>query len=65
VTPKSGVLLLVCCISAIAAVGCVFELNSGTPELGYTTTEGILAAAIPSTIFLFFAAVKDTKKSLR
>ncbi|MEN9565736.1 MAG: hypothetical protein RLZZ69_932, partial [Cyanobacteriota bacterium] len=31
-TPKSGVCLLLCCITAIAAVGSVFELSSGTPE---------------------------------
>lgn len=60
-TPKSGVLLLGCCITAIAAVGCVFELSSGTPDLGNLTTGIILAASIPLTGFLFWAAVQDTR----
>lgn len=60
-TPKSGVLLLMCCISAIAAVGSVFELTSGQPDLGATKTTLILVAAIPLTIVLFIAAVRDTR----
>ncbi|MFM6452168.1 MAG: hypothetical protein ACKPH7_10205, partial [Planktothrix sp.] len=32
-TPKSMVLLLGSCIAAIAAVGSVFELSSGDPQL--------------------------------
>jgi hypothetical protein len=61
VTPKSGVFLLGSCFSAIAAVGSVFELSSGTPELGGTTTGIILAASIPLTGLLFWFAVQDTK----
>lgn len=64
-TPKSGVLLLGCCITAIAAVGSVFELTSGTPELGNQITGAILAAAIPLTGILFWAAVKDTRSSMK
>ena len=61
ITPKSGALLLLCCITAIAAVGSVFELSSGNPELGARITTLILAASIPLTVILFWAAVQDTK----
>lgn len=60
-TPKSGVLLLGSCIAAIAAVGSVFELSSGTPELGSLATGAILAASIPLTVIFFLAAVQDTR----
>jgi hypothetical protein len=65
VTPKSGLFLLGCCISAIASVGCIFELTSGTPELGVGTTSAILAAAIPLTFVLFWAAVQDARSSMK
>lgn len=61
ITPKSGVFLALCCITAIAAVGSIFELSSGNPELGKMTTSIILAASIPLTGILFWAAVQDTK----
>ncbi|HEY9863747.1 MAG TPA: hypothetical protein V6D21_06160 [Candidatus Obscuribacterales bacterium] len=60
-TPKSMVLLLGSCVAAIAAVGSVFELSSGDPQLGGLTTSVILALSIPFGIFLFFAAVKDAQ----
>ena len=60
-TPKSGILLLVSCIAAIAAVGCVFELSSGEPDLGATYTTAILVASIPLTIISFVIAVIDTR----
>jgi hypothetical protein len=63
ITVKSGICLLLCCISAIAAVGSVFELSSGQPELGSTTTTLILAISIPVTAILFWIAVQDTKKA--
>ena len=58
-TPKTGLCLLGSSISAIAAVGSIFEISSGAPELGMLLTGGILAAAIPLTAFLFFTAVKS------
>ncbi|VEP12315.1 conserved exported hypothetical protein [Hyella patelloides LEGE 07179] len=61
ITVKSGICLALCCISAIAAVGSVFELSSGQPELGSTTTTLILAISIPVTMILFWIAVQDTK----
>ncbi len=64
-TPKSGVFLLLCCITAIAGVGSAFELTSGNPDLGSTNTTIILIASIPLTILLFIAAVKDTKASMK
>jgi hypothetical protein len=60
-TPKSGILLLVSCVSAIAAVGCIFEISYGEPDLGMTYTSLILAASIPLTIISFIIAVKDTR----
>ena len=60
-TLKSGVLLAVCCIAAIAAVGSIFELSSGTPELGSTVTSIILAVSIPLTGISFYTAVQDTR----
>jgi len=60
-TPKSGVFLLGSCIAAIAAVGSVFELTSGQPDLGNLTTTIILITAIPVTGLLFWAAVVDTR----
>jgi hypothetical protein len=42
-------------------VGCVFEISSGEPDLGNTTTGLILAASVPLTALFFWAAVKDTR----
>jgi len=61
VTPKSGVLLAGSCVAAIAAVGCIFELSSGQPDLGNVTTSVILAASVPLGILLFIAAVQDAR----
>jgi hypothetical protein len=63
ITVKSGICLLLCCVSAIAGVGSVFELSSGQPELGSTTTGLILALSIPITAILFWVAVQDTRKA--
>ncbi len=60
-TPKSGVFLAGSCISAIAAVGSVFELLSGQPELGNVITGVILAATVPLTAIFFLAAVQDAR----
>lgn len=60
-TPKSGILLIVSCVCAIAAVGCIFEISSGEPDLGMTYTTLILAASIPLTIISFIIAVQDTR----
>lgn len=60
-TPKSGLYLALCCVSAIAAVGSVFELSYGNPTYGTTVTAAILALSIPITGLLFWAAVQDTK----
>lgn len=64
-TPKSGVLLMGSCITAIAGVGSVFELAYGNPELGFTTTEIILAVSIPLTALMFWAAVVDARANLK
>lgn len=58
-TPKSGLLLGGSCVAAIAAVGSIFELASGEPDLGGLVTGIILAISIPLGGFLFFAAVRD------
>jgi hypothetical protein len=61
VTPKSGVLLGGSCVAAIAAVGSIFELSSGHPQLGGLVTGSILALAVPLTVFFFYAAVQDAR----
>ncbi|HEY9640051.1 MAG TPA: hypothetical protein V6C57_06175 [Coleofasciculaceae cyanobacterium] len=60
-TPKSGVFLAGSCIAAIAAVGSIFELSSGTPQLGVLVTGVILALTVPLTGILFYAAVLDAR----
>ena len=64
VTPKSGLLLGGSCVAAIAAVGSIFELSSGEPELGGLVTGLILLISIPLTGYLFYAAVKDARANL-
>ncbi|MEP0872123.1 hypothetical protein NDA01_20110 [Trichocoleus desertorum AS-A10] len=60
-TPKSGVFLGGSCVAAIAAVGSVFELSSGKPDLGGLVTGVILAISIPLTVVFFLAAVRDAR----
>ncbi|MBF2003635.1 MAG: hypothetical protein IGS50_06810 [Synechococcales cyanobacterium C42_A2020_086] len=60
-TPKSGVFLAGSCVAAIAAVGSIFELSSGNPQLGSLTTTIILILTIPLTGLLFYAAVMDAR----
>ena len=57
-TPLSNLLLAGCCVAAIAAVGSIFELSSGQPELGVLPTSIILSISIPLTLVLFYAAVR-------
>ncbi len=63
-TPKSGLFLACSCIAAIAAVGSIFELSSGQPDLGTQNTAIILGLSIPLTGLFFFAAVKDAKANM-
>lgn len=58
-TPKSMLFLGLSCIAAIAAVGSVFELTSGDPELGATVTQVILALSLPLAGLGFLGAVKS------
>lgn len=60
-TPKSGLFLAASCVSAIAAVGSIFELSSGNPDLGNLTTGIILAISLPLGGLFFFAAVRDAQ----
>ena len=62
-TPKSGLLLAMSCIAAIAAVGSIFELSSGEAELGNLVTSIILAASVPLTAICFYAAVRIARAS--
>ena len=64
-TPKSGLFLACSCVTAIAAVGSVFELSYGDPDLGTQVTAIILALSIPLTGLFFFAAVKDAKANIK
>jgi hypothetical protein len=61
VTPKSSLFLGGSCVAAIAAVGSIFELSSGTPQLGTMLTSIILALSIPLVGLLFYAAVRDAR----
>lgn len=63
-TPKSGVFLLGSCVAAIAAVGSIFELSSGNPQLGTLVTGIILAASVPLTGIFFLVAVRDARANL-
>jgi hypothetical protein len=63
ITPKSGLFLIGSCVAAIAAVGSVFELASGNPDLGSLATSVILVTSIPLGGFLFYAAVRDANAS--
>ncbi|ERT08934.1 putative membrane protein [Lyngbya aestuarii BL J] len=60
-TPKSSLFLGGSCIAGIAAVGSIFELSSGQPELGGTVTTVILLLSIPLGGLLFWAAVRDAQ----
>ena len=64
-TPKSGILLLLSCLAAIACVGSIFELTSGAPELGQLKTSIILGASIPLAIVSFLLAVIDARANLK
>lgn len=65
ITPKSGLFLGGSCVAAIAAVGSIFELASGQPELGSLTTAIILVISAPLGAVLFFAAVRTANASQR
>ncbi|MBE9050123.1 hypothetical protein IQ243_06805 [Nostocales cyanobacterium LEGE 11386] len=64
-TPKSGLFLGGSCVTAIAAVGSVFELSSGQPDLGVQVTAIILGLSIPLTGLFFFAAVRDARANIK
>lgn len=54
----SSILLLSSSVMAIASVGSVFELTGGKPMYGATVTSVILTVALPSFLFLFYAAIR-------
>ncbi|HEY9827099.1 MAG TPA: hypothetical protein V6D19_16800 [Stenomitos sp.] len=58
---KSGLLLGVSCVAFIAAVGCVFELSSGTPTLGSMATNLILVCSVPLGVYSFVVAAREAK----
>ena len=60
-TPKSTLFLGGSCVAAIAAVGSIFELSSGSPELGTAVTGIVLSLSIPLAALLFYLAIKDAK----
>jgi hypothetical protein len=64
-TPKSGLFLGGSCITAIAAVGSIFELSYGQPDLGVQVTAIILGLSIPLTGLFFFAAVRDARANIK
>ena len=60
-TPKSTLFLGGSCEAAIAAVGSIFELSSGEPELGSLVTGVILGLSIPLAALLFYLAIQDAR----
>ena len=60
-TPKSGIFFSGSCVAAIAAVGSVFELSSGSPDWGTVPTTVVLGLCLPLVGVLFYAAVKDAR----
>ena len=64
-TPKSSLFLGGSCVSAIAAVGSIFELGYGQPDFGVTATPIIMVLSIPLTGLFFFAAVKDARANMK
>ena len=60
-TPKSTWFLGGSCVAAIAAVGSIFELSSGSPELGTAVTGIVLSLSIPLAALLFYLAIQDAK----
>jgi hypothetical protein len=61
-TPLSGLFLVGACILAIAAVGCVFELSYGHPQLGAPLTWAILGLSTPAGVACFVAAVRSARQ---
>ena len=59
VTPKIALFLGGSCVAAIAAVGSIFELASGEPDLGGLVTSIILVISIPLGGYFFYAAVRN------
>jgi hypothetical protein len=58
---QSGLFLGGSCVAAIAAVGSIFELASGKPDLGGLVTGIILVISIPLGGYFFYAAVQNAK----
>jgi hypothetical protein len=63
-TPKSALFLGASCVAAIAAVGSIFELSSGEPQLGSLVTTAILIVGFPLAGLLLYAAIVDAKANL-
>jgi hypothetical protein len=61
-TPKSGLLLLVSCVAAIAAVGSSFDLYYGEPPLGTAVTTAILTLGAPLAIYCLYAAIQSVRE---
>lgn len=59
-TPKSSVFVGGSCVAFIAAIGSIFELTSGQPDLGNPITATILAVSLPLGAYLFFAAIRES-----
>ncbi len=64
-TPKSGLFLGGACITAIAAVGSIFELSSGQPDWGVPATFVTLGLSIPLTGLFFIVAVRDARANIK
>ncbi|MBW4697208.1 MAG: hypothetical protein KME03_04785 [Aphanocapsa lilacina HA4352-LM1] len=61
---KAYALLGISCVTAIAAVGSVFELASGVPRFGTATTAIILTLSGIATPIIFWLAIKEGRATL-
>ncbi|MDJ0704357.1 MAG: hypothetical protein QNJ46_13820 [Leptolyngbyaceae cyanobacterium MO_188.B28] len=58
-TVKGGIFFLGSCVTAIAAVGSMFELGYGEPDLGAMPTTIILGLCLPLSVILLLAAIRE------
>ncbi|MFN3926929.1 MAG: hypothetical protein ACK4QL_06325 [Pseudanabaenaceae cyanobacterium] len=61
---RAQLLLGLAMLAAISFVGCIFELASGEPDLGTTTTWAILLVSAPVGVVAFIKAVQLARANL-
>ncbi len=61
---KAQLILLISIVSAIAFVGCIYELSYGAPDFGFAITWAIFLVSLPLGIYSFVKAVTLARKSM-